>query len=247
MSQPPRPELRESLARVGDIEPENSRDELRRRALMSEEQLLAETNAAAAAAEREASAAAENRRRSAVEQILAERAREAAKQQQMAELLPGQNAAPTETAVAAADNTPMPSPIAPSPKRRARLALIPLVLLAVVSVTGCRTVHTALSEGRDVVSTGVDGAVRATTQLTDACLIAQTAWLPGVTPQEAHAALRKALALVDNVIQENADFPGASALRATINSAQDALDSPDGAFGTSRERLQQACTFVNHV
>jgi hypothetical protein len=85
------------------------RDELRRRALMSEEQLLAETNAAAAAAEREASAAAENRRRSAVEQILAERARDAAKQQQMAELLPGQNAAPTETAVAAADNTPKPS------------------------------------------------------------------------------------------------------------------------------------------
>lgn len=85
------------------------RDELRRRALMSEEQLLAETNAAAAASEREASAAAENRRRSAVEQILAERARDAAKQQQMAELLPGQNAAPSETAVAAADNTPKPS------------------------------------------------------------------------------------------------------------------------------------------
>jgi len=85
------------------------RDELRRRALMSEEQLLAETSAAAAAAEREASAAAENRRRSAVEQILAERARDAAKQQQMAAVLPGQNAAPTETPVAATDNTPKTS------------------------------------------------------------------------------------------------------------------------------------------
>jgi hypothetical protein len=85
------------------------RDELRRRALMSEEQLLAETNAAAAAAEREASAAAESRRRSAVEQILAERARDAAKQQQMAEVLPGQNTAPAEPSVAAADNAPKPS------------------------------------------------------------------------------------------------------------------------------------------
>ncbi|MFM7058232.1 MAG: tetratricopeptide repeat protein [Planctomycetota bacterium] len=85
------------------------RDELRRRALMSEEQLLAETNAAAAAADREASAALENRRRSAVEQILAERAREAAKNQQMAEALSGQNTTPAEPAVAAADVPKAPS------------------------------------------------------------------------------------------------------------------------------------------
>jgi hypothetical protein len=92
------------------------RDELRRRALMSEEQLLAESNAAAAAAEREASAALENRRRSAVEQILAERAREEAKNEQMAQLLPGQTTKPAETTVAAADAPAAPAaPATPVP------------------------------------------------------------------------------------------------------------------------------------
>lgn len=83
---------------------------------MSEEQLLAESNAAAAAAEREASAALENRRRSAVEQILAERAREEAKNQQMAQLLPGQDTKPSEPTVAAADTPAAPaSPGTPAP------------------------------------------------------------------------------------------------------------------------------------
>jgi hypothetical protein len=91
------------------------RDELRRRALMSEEQLLAETSAAAAAADREASAALENRRRAAVKQILAERDREAAKNQQMADVLQGQSAKPSANAVAAA-NVPAPAaaPAAPA-------------------------------------------------------------------------------------------------------------------------------------
>lgn len=91
------------------------RNELRRRALMSEEQLLAETNAAAAAADREASAALESRRRSAVEQILAERAREEAKQQQMADLLPGQATNTPDKTVAAAETPAAPAaPAAPT-------------------------------------------------------------------------------------------------------------------------------------
>jgi hypothetical protein len=91
------------------------RDELRRRALMSEEQLLAETSAAAAAADREASAARENRRRAAVEEILAERNRESAKNQQMAEVLQGQSAKPSENAVAAANVPAAPATPATPP------------------------------------------------------------------------------------------------------------------------------------
>lgn len=86
------------------------RDELRRRALLSEEQLLAEANAAAAAADQQADAARDNRRRSAVEQILAERARQEAREQQMAETLVPKSETPTEPAVVATDTPTAPTP-----------------------------------------------------------------------------------------------------------------------------------------
>lgn len=90
------------------------RDELRRRALMSEEQLLAESNAAAEAADREAKAAQDARRRSAVEQILADRSRQEARQQEMTQTLSGQNQPSPEPAVASTDAPATTNPAAPA-------------------------------------------------------------------------------------------------------------------------------------
>ena len=90
------------------------RDELRRRALMSEDQLLAESNAAAEAADREAKAAQDARRRSAVEQILAERARKDAQQQEMTQTLQGKNQPAPEPVVASNDTPANTAPTAPA-------------------------------------------------------------------------------------------------------------------------------------
>ena len=131
--------------------------------------------------------------------------------------------------------------------RCGRWVFTALACVALISLPGCRTAETALDEGRDLLSQGIDSSVRATAQLTDACLIAQTAWLPNVTPAEARASLTEALSLVDNVIAESPQFPGAELLRNSLASAQEAITEEDGAFGVSREQLQSACTFVNRV
>lgn len=110
--------LVEDLAKVdvnGDVITRRLlRDELRRRAFMSEEQLLAESNAAAEAADREAKAAQDSRRRSAVEQFVAERARQDARQQEITQSLPSQNQPDPNPAVAKNDPPAKTNPAAPA-------------------------------------------------------------------------------------------------------------------------------------
>ena len=144
--------------------------------------------------------------------------------------------------------------------RRTRKGFATALCLAAASalLAGCGSISGAVSEGqqaleqgRDVVdsATGAlekaDGLIRAGTELAAACVAAQAAWVPGVSPDDARRAIGDAVRIVDGVVATTPDVPGASELSSALASAQESLASEGGTLGMSRDALQTACALVS--
>jgi hypothetical protein len=123
---------------------------------------------------------------------------------------------------------------------------------AVLALAGCSTVTGAVQEGQQALGSAgqaidaADGLIQAATDLGAACAAAQAAWVPGVSPQDARNAINEAVAIVDGVLAQAPEFPGAREIDQILGSAQEALaQDPSGtSLGVSRSTLETACALV---
>lgn len=108
----------------------------------------------------------------------------------------------------------------------------------------------ALDQGRELAESAAgslgsaDDLIRAGTELAAACAAAQAAWVPGVSPEEARAAIDEAVGIVDGVAAGSANVPGATEIGSALDSARTALAADDGSFVVSRGTLETACLLV---
>lgn len=114
--------------------------------------------------------------------------------------------------------------------------------LAFAGLTGCSQVNTAIDAGQSAVASAT-GAVQAATDVAAACVAAQAAWIPGVTPSAARAAIGEALLLADSAFAIAPDLPGVATVRELLMTAKESLaDNPEETtLGISRNALETAC------
>ena len=131
------------------------------------------------------------------------------------------------------------------------------LLILGLALVGCGSVSGALSEGQQALDQGravvesatgavgaADALIAAGSELAAACTAAQAAWVPGVSAADARAAIDEALRMVDGVVAQTPDVPGATELADALASARTSLESGDGALGMSPESLETACALV---
>ena len=101
-------------------------------------------------------------------------------------------------------------------------------------------------EGASQLIENADGLVQAGTDLAEACVVAQAAWVPGVYPADARAAIDEALSIVRGVVASVPDAPGVGEIEAALVTAQDALtaDPSSTSLGVSSSTLETACALV---
>lgn len=134
--------------------------------------------------------------------------------------------------------------------RRRTAALLVAAGLSAAVLTGCSAAGDAISQGQqalDGAGQAVDaaqGLIGAPAQLGEACAAAQVAWVPGVSPADASAAIDEATALVDQVLATTPGLPGATEINEALTSARDSLGSDQAEFGVARGTLQAACALV---
>lgn len=117
-------------------------------------------------------------------------------------------------------------------------------------VSGCSM--DALNSGQQVIEgasqliENADGLVQAGTDLAEACAVAQAAWVPGVAPADARAAIDEALSIVQGVVASVPDAPGINEIEGVLVTAQDALaaDPSSTSLGVSSSTLETACALV---
>jgi uncharacterized protein YceK len=112
----------------------------------------------------------------------------------------------------------------------------------VVALSGCSQVNSAIDAGQSAVSSAT-GAVQAAADVAAACVVAQAAWVPGVSPSQARAAVGEALGLVDAAFAIAPTLPGVQEVRELLMNAKQSLaDNPDeSTLGVSRGALETAC------
>jgi len=90
------------------------------------------------------------------------------------------------------------------------------------------------------------GLIQAATDLGSACVVDQAAWVPGVSPEDARAAIDQAIGIVDGVVASVPDAPGVAEIDQVLTSAQEALaaDPTSTSLGVSRSTLETACALV---
>lgn len=138
---------------------------------------------------------------------------------------------------------------------RLRKVFRPVVAItAILSVgalmSGCSM--DALNSGQQVIEgasqliENADGLVQAGTDLAEACAVAQAAWVPGVSPADARAAIDEALSIVQGVVASVPDAPGINEIEGVLVTAQDALaaDPSSTSLGVSSSTLETACALV---
>lgn len=138
---------------------------------------------------------------------------------------------------------------------RPRKVFRPVVAMtAILSVgalmSGCSM--DALNSGQQVIEgasqliENADGLVQAGTDLAEACAVAQAAWVPGVSPADARAAIDEALSIVQGVVASVPDAPGINEIEGVLVTAQDALaaDPSSTSLGVSSSTLETACALV---
>lgn len=138
---------------------------------------------------------------------------------------------------------------------RPRKVFRPVVAItAILSVgalmSGCSM--DALNSGQQVIEgasqliENADGLVQAGTDLAEACAVAQAAWVPGVSPADARAAIDEALSIVQGVVASVPDAPGINEIEGVLVTAQDALaaDPSSTSLGVSSSTLETACALV---
>lgn len=141
--------------------------------------------------------------------------------------------------------------MSPPPKRgRAARALIGVPLVGLL-LAGCGAVNEAVSQGQQALDSAsqaveaAEGLIGAGAQLGAACAAAQVAWVPGVSTDDAYAALDEATALVDQALAATPGLPGAAEIDQALATARAALGSDQTEFGVARQTLQTACALVS--
>ena len=130
------------------------------------------------------------------------------------------------------------------------VASVAALLGVSVLVSGCSV--DALNTGQQVIEgasqliENADGLVQAGTDLAEACVVAQAAWVPGVSPADARAAIDEALSIVRGVVASAPDAPGIGEIEGVLVTAQDALaaDPNSTSLGVSSSTLETACALV---
>lgn len=114
--------------------------------------------------------------------------------------------------------------------------------VSLVALTGCSQVNNAIDAGQSAVSSAT-GAVQAAADVAAACVVAQAAWVPGVSPSQARAAVGEALGLVDAAFAIAPTLPGVQEVRELLLTARQSLaDNPEeSTLGVSRGALETAC------
>ena len=123
---------------------------------------------------------------------------------------------------------------------------------SILVLSGCSSVNDAVSAGQNALDSAnqvveaADGLIQAATDLGSACVAAQAAWVPGVSPEDARAAIDQAIGIVDGVVASVPDAPGVAEIDQVLTSAQEALAAdPSGtSLGVSRSTLETACALV---
>lgn len=123
---------------------------------------------------------------------------------------------------------------------------------SILVLSGCSSVNDAVSAGQNALDSAnqvveaADGPIQAATDLASACAAAQAAWVPGVSPEDARAAIDQAVGIVDGVVASVPDAPGVAEIDQVLTSAQEALaaDPSSTSLGVSRSTLETACALV---
>lgn len=123
---------------------------------------------------------------------------------------------------------------------------------SILVLSGCSSVNDAVSAGQNALDSAnqvveaADGLIQAATDLASACAAAQAAWVPGVSPEDARAAIDQAVGIVDGVVASVPDAPGVAEIDQVLTSAQEALaaDPSSTSLGVSRSTLETACALV---
>lgn len=119
------------------------------------------------------------------------------------------------------------------------------LLLAGCSVDSLQGGQQVLDSATQLIE-NADGLVQAGTDLAEACVVAQAAWVPGVSPADARAAIDEALGIVKDVVASVPNAPGIGEIEGVLVSAQDALaaDPTSTSLGVSSSALETACALV---
>ena len=93
-----------------------------------------------------------------------------------------------------------------------------------------------VEQGSAVVSVATDSGA--------ACSAAAAAWVPGVSADDARAAIDEALAIVDQSVAQTPGVPGVGAVQEVLGTAQESLaaDPSSTSLGVSRQALESACS-----
>lgn len=126
-----------------------------------------------------------------------------------------------------------------SPQGSRHLGTIAALVSAGVLSVGCSSASQLLENA--------EGLVQAGTQVAEACVVAQAAWAPGVSPEDARIAIDEALGIVLGVVATSPDVPGVAEIEGALTTAQEALaaDPTSTSLGASRGTLETACALVS--
>lgn len=136
--------------------------------------------------------------------------------------------------------------------RQPRLVGATAALLGVgLLVSGCsldslQSGQQALDSATQLIE-NADQLVQAGTDLAEACVVAQAAWVPGVSPDDARAAIDEALTIVKGVVASAPNAPGIGEIEDVLVTAQESLaaDPNETSLGVSGSTLETACALVS--
>lgn len=133
-----------------------------------------------------------------------------------------------------------------------KVGIVVMGVGSLLALSACSSVNDAISSGQNALDSAgqvveaADGLIQAATDLAAACAAAQAAWVPGVSAQDARAAIDQAVGIVDGVVASVPDAPGVSEIDHVLTSAQEALaaDPSSTSLGVPRSTLETACALV---
>lgn len=126
------------------------------------------------------------------------------------------------------------------PRRPVR-ALVPLVLVAALGLTGCSQVESAVNSAQSAFAsaTGAAGALVA------ACSASENSLVDQESGEQAKQTLQDAVTKVDEALAGVPDLPGVAEIKQAVSNARAALESADGVkVEEARQQLKQACASI---
>ena len=125
---------------------------------------------------------------------------------------------------------------------RSRIALAVVAPLTILGLAGCASVQGAVDGAQQAVDSA-QALVEAPQQIANACDIAVAALTPGSSVVDAEAAMRDAIAQLDQAIGDAAAIPGVTAVRDAFVGALKSLGSQTDAAASqgAQETVMRAC------